>query len=57
MILFVGAEVLGELIDTGIQEGNLHFRRPRILLMNLILINEPFLLLASQGHDFFSSLT
>jgi hypothetical protein len=50
VILNVNLEVLGEVLDTLTQQGDLHFRRAGIRLMNPKLLDHSLLLLLSNSH-------
>src|SRR3990167_10875270 len=49
MIFFVLAQVIGKVFDLCRQNGNLHLRRPRIVLVGLEFLNE-VLFLSSGKH-------
>ncbi len=39
-VVFMGAQVLGELVDTGSKKRDLHFGRPRVIFMTVVVADQ-----------------
>jgi len=55
-VMFMNFEVLGQMQNTRRQHRHLHLRRSSIILVDMILGNEFFLICSRQPHEILSSV-